>query len=58
MLSSLSAMNEQLNQTINSMIAPLSSAIEQFKKIPPELRKAVDIEGAANNMYDKMNDML
>lgn len=51
-------MNEQLNQTINSMIAPLSSAIEQFKKIPPELRKAVDIEGAANNMYDKMNDML
>ena len=46
-----------MNEMLSSMLQPIYDVIQQFKKIPPKLRKLVDVDGAANGMYNQLDAM-
>jgi len=45
---------DELNDMVSSLCKPIFDAIQEFKTVPPKIRSIVDIEGAANGMYDKL----
>ena len=49
--------NRQMNEMLSLMLQPIYDVIQQFKKIPPKLRKLVDVDGAANGMYNQLDAM-
>ncbi len=46
-----------MNAALSAAVAPVYSALEQFKKIPPMLRSLVDVQGAAAGMYSSFDDI-
>lgn len=56
----LSAQAESIsavNAAVQKMQDAIDNAIKTFKQVPPKLRKAVDVQGAAMGMYSKIGDM-
>lgn len=48
---------DELNSAVSSLCKPLFDAIQEFKTVPPKIESIVDIQGAANGVYDKLGKM-
>lgn len=48
---------EQISKKMDEIQNSIDNAFNEFRKIPPKIRSIVDVEGAKNNLYAKLNDL-
>ena len=49
---------DSINSVLSTMMLPINTMLEEFKKVPPMIRSVVDVEGAANGMYSNLAGVL